>query len=345
MKENTQQGITRYWQSGTRGLLIVQVLISALLTASGSLAAAATSDYAKRQDVQQFIDEMASRYGYDRQLLSQQFASAKRLDNVLESISKPAERVLTWKQYRPIFIKEKRISGGRKFINENRALLERAERQYGVPKEIIAAIIGVETYYGKHTGKYRIFDSLTTLSFDYPPRAKFFKSELKAFLLLSKEEHISIDEMTGSYAGAMGMPQFISSSYRQYAVDFDGDGKRDLWHSLPDVIGSVANYFSVHGWQRGNSVVHRATVADTSVVPEKNKLKPYTSIAALRDQGVSVADGAILDDGEMATLLRLKGAKGDEYWLGLNNFYVITRYNHSALYAMAVYQLSQKIKN
>jgi len=301
----------------------------------------AAPNYAQREDVQAFINEMVLQHGFDRAYLTQQFAQAKRLDNVLKSISTPAERVLTWKQYRPIFVKEKRIIMGRKFIKDNRALLERAEKTYGVPVEIIAAIIGVESYYGKHTGKYTIFDSLTTLAFDYPPRAKFFKSELSAFLQLSKEEHISIDKMTGSYAGAMGLPQFISSSYRQYAVDFDGDGKRDLWNSLPDVVGSVAHYFSVHGWREGHGIVYRAAVKDKSIVPEKNKLKPYTSIKALHDKGTTVS--VSLPNDEQATLLKLKGKYGDEYWLGLKNFYVITRYNHSALYAMAVFQLSQEL--
>ena len=225
------------------------------------------------------------------------------------------------------------------------ALLNRAEEEFGVPVEIITAIIGVETYYGKHTGKHTVFDSLTTLGFDYPPRSKFFKSELKQFLLLSKEEDISIDDMTGSYAGAMGMPQFISSSYRRYAVDFDGDGKRDLWNSVPDVIGSVANYFSEHGWQKGESVVHPAVVKDESVVREKNALKPYTTVGELRQQGVEITSDLDLDSKEQITLLKFKGKEGDEYWAGLNNFYVITRYNHSALYAMAVHQLSEKIKN
>lgn len=316
-------------------------VVSGLLFLLASQASVAAPNYAQRDDVQAFINEMVSQHGFDRVYLTQQFTQAKRLDNVLKSISTPAERVLTWKQYRPIFVKEKRIVKGRKFIEDNRALLERAEKTYGVPVEIIAAIIGVESYYGKHTGKYTIFDSLTTLGFDYPPRAKFFKSELKAFLQLSKEENISIDKMTGSYAGAMGMPQFISSSYRQYAVDFDGDGKRDLWNSLPDVVGSVANYFSVHGWREGGSIVHRATVKDKTIVPEKNKLKPYASIKSLRDKGTTVP--VALADDEQATLLKLKGKYGDEYWLGLKNFYVITRYNHSALYAMAVFQLSQEL--
>ena len=318
--------------------------------ASGSLIstqAVASVNYAQREDVKQFIDEMVEQHQFDRAYLEQKFATAKRLDNVLESIAKPAEKELTWKQYRPIFVTSKRTTKGKVFIHQHRETLDRAEKKYGVPVEIIAAIIGVESYYGKHTGKYTIFDSLTTLGFDYPKRSKFFKSELKQFLLLSKEEDIDVDEMTGSYAGAMGMPQFISSSYRRYAVDFDGDGKRDLWNSVPDVIGSVANYFSEHGWQPGDTVAHQALVKNTSVVKGENKLKPYESIAQFKQQGVTMKQNpkAGFNDKQLATLLKLEGKKGDEYWLGLKNFYVITRYNHNEMYAMAVFQLSEKLKN
>ena len=319
-----------------------------VLFVTGSMPTSVYANYAQRADVKQFINEMVYKHGFDRTYLETQFAGAKRLDNVLESIAKPAEKVLTWKQYRPIFVTSKRSRKGKKFIAEYNDILQRAEKEYGVPVEIIAAIIGVESYYGKHTGKYTIFDSLTTLGFDYPPRSAFFKSELKQFLLLSKEENISIDKMTGSYAGAMGMPQFISSSYRHYAVDFDGDGKRDLWNSIADVIGSVANYFSQHGWQPGAGVVYPATVENTSVVREKNSLQPYTTLKQLESQGVALkktpANPGVDADDEV-TLLKLKGRRGDEYWLGVNNFYVITRYNHSVLYAMAVYQLSEKLKN
>ena len=177
-----------------------------------AMPASVYANYAQRADVKQFVNEMVYKHGFDRNYLETQFAGAKRLDNVLDSIAKPAEKVLTWKQYRPIFVTSKRSTKGKTFIAEYNDVLQRAEKEYGVPVEIIAAIIGVESYYGKHTGKYTIFDSLTTLGFDYPPRSSFFKSELKQFLLLSKEENISIDKMTGSYAGAMGMPQFISSS-------------------------------------------------------------------------------------------------------------------------------------
>ena len=298
-------------------------------------------NYAQREEVKVFINEMVEQHNFDRDYLENKFTTAKKIDSILESIARPAEKKLTWKQYRPIFVTNKRSNKGKAFMKEHRKILERAEKEFGVPVEIITAIIGVETYYGKHTGKYSVFDSLTTLGFDYPPRSKFFKSELKEFLLLSKEENISVDDMTGSYAGAMGMPQFISSSYRNYAVDFDGDGKRDLWNSMPDVIGSVANYFSEHGWEKGKSIVHSARVDDVSIVKEENELKPYVSIAELQEQGVHIDQD--LDKKTQVTLLKFKGKKGDEYWVGLDNFYVITRYNHSSLYAMAVQQLSEKI--
>jgi len=315
---------------------------------ASALPTTVSANYAQRADVKQFINEMVYKHGFDRTYLETQFAGAERLDNVLESIAKPAEKTLTWKQYRPIFVTSKRSNKGKTFIAKHNDVLQRAEKEYGVPVEIIAAIIGVESYYGKHTAKYTIFDSLTTLGFDYPPRSAFFKSELKQFLLLSKEENISIDNMTGSYAGAMGMPQFISSSYRRYAVDFDGDGKRDLWNSIADVIGSVANYFSQHGWQSGAAVVLPVTVKDKSVVRDKNSLKPYTTLKQLESQGVALKKNPAkpgVDGVDEVTLLKLEGKKGDEYWVGLNNFYVITRYNHSVLYAMAVYQLSEELKN
>lgn len=328
---------------------IVKTILSGFVffAAVNSHSVLAQVNYAQRADVKSFINEMVEQHGFDRSYLENKFASAKRLDNVLESIAKPAEKELTWKQYRPIFVTEKRTNKGKKFIKEHQATLQRAEKEFGVPIEIIAAIIGVESYYGKHTGRYTVFDSLTTLGFDYPKRGKFFRSELKQFLLLSKEEHIDVDEMTGSYAGAMGMPQFISSSYRRYAVDFDGDGKRDLWNSIDDVIGSVANYFSEHGWKTGDSVTHPVMVSDQSVVRKKNSLKPYVTVAQLKKQGVKI-DAALtpkLDDKQLASLLKFEGRRGIEYWLGLKNFYVITRYNHSELYAMAVYQLSEELKD
>ena len=297
------------------------------------------ADYSQRSDVQQFIDEMVEKHGFNRDELVSKLASAKKLDGVLEAIAKPAEKVLTWKEYRPIFVTSKRIKGGNKFLKQHHETLQRAEKEFGVPAEIITAIIGVETYYGRMSGKTQVFDSLVTLGFDYPPRSRFFLSELEQFLLLTREEDVDVKDVRGSYAGAMGMPQFISSSYRHYAVDFDGDGKRDLWNNTADVIGSVANYFKVHGWKTGGQVVIPARV-NGSIEETRNKLKPHTRIADLAAEGV--APEAAVGKEEKATVITLKGKKGKEYWLGLDNFYVITRYNHSALYAMAVYQLSQE---
>jgi len=297
------------------------------------------ADYSQRSDVQRFIDEMVEKHDFNRDELVSKLASAKKLDGVLEAISKPAEKVLTWKEYRPIFVTSKRIKGGNKFLKQHHETLQRAEKEYGVPAEIITAIIGVETYYGRLSGKIQVFDSLVTLGFDYPPRSRFFLSELEQFLLLTREEDIDVKGVRGSYAGAMGMPQFISSSYRHYAVDFDGDGKRDLWNNTADVIGSVANYFKVHGWKTGDQVVIPARI-NGSIEETRNKLKPHTRIADLAAEGV-FPDAAV-DEDEKATVITLKGKKGKEYWLGLDNFYVITRYNRSSLYAMAVYQLSQE---
>ncbi len=316
----------------------IPLMLAALLLLPVSVQA----NYAQRADVQEFIDQMVKEHDFDRALLNQWVAKANRLDSVLESIAKPAERTLTWAQYRPIFLKEKRIELGKAFMQEHHDLLERAEKETGVSQSIIAAIIGVETYYGRHKGKTAVFDSLMTLGFDYPPRGRFFRSELEHFLLLAREVDLDVSLIRGSYAGAMGMPQFISSSYRAYAVDFDGDGKRDLWDSTADVIGSVANYFKKHGWQRGGDVVQRARVKQVPEDATRTKLKPHTSIGDFRHQGI-LTDKAYADD-VMATLVTLEGDKGIEHWLGLKNFYVITRYNHSALYAMAVYQLSLELE-
>jgi membrane-bound lytic murein transglycosylase B len=297
------------------------------------------ADYSQRDDVQQFIDEMVEKHGFAHDELISKFASAKKLEGVLEAIAKPAEKVLTWEDYRPIFVTQKRINRGNDFLKAHHQTLQRAEKEFGVPVEIITAIIGVETYYGRLSGKTQVFDTLVTLGFDYPPRSRFFRSELEQFLLLTREEGVDVKDIRGSYAGAMGIPQFISSSYRHYAVDFDGDGKRDLWNNTADAIGSVANYFKVHGWKPGEQVVVQARVKG-QIEETRNTLKPHTRISELTKSGVYPLTN--VGDHVKATVITLNGKKGKEYWLGLDNFYVITRYNHSALYAMAVYQLSQE---
>ena len=299
------------------------------------------ANYDERVDVQEFIAQMAKKHSFDQQKLHDLFSRVEKKDWVLQAIARPAEKTKTWAEYRAIFITDKRIEKGREFLRRHRDTLARAEKTYSVPAEIITAIIGVETYYGQRSGKTRVLDSLMTLGFDYPPRSRFFLSELEQFLLLARDENIDAGEILGSYAGAMGMPQFISSSYRHYSVDFDGDGKRDLWSNPADVIGSVANYFSIHGWSKGEPVASPASVVIPDGIDNINTLKPHTSIGVLKSKGVKPQQS--LDDKEMAALFRFEGENGDEYWLGLNNFYVITRYNHSAMYAMAVYQLSREI--
>jgi membrane-bound lytic murein transglycosylase B len=268
-------------------------------------------------------------------------------DDIIAAITRPAE-AKPWHQYRPIFIKPDRILGGVKFWRENDALLESVSREYGVPPEIIVAIIGVETRYGKFTGRYRVIDALTTLAFGYPKRADFFRGELEQFLLLSREESIDPSNATGSYAGAMGKPQFISSSYRRYAVDQDHDGRRDLWRSDADVIASVANYFKRHGWRPGEPITLQAEIngqADLQSYIDAG-MKPSVPLEELLRHGVRPLDSLSMPDPEMlASLIKLDAGERDEYWFGLHNFYVITRYNHSNLYAMATYQLSREILN
>jgi len=306
------------------------------------LSAADTKGFTNNKKVDAFISDMVKKHRFDKKALQQLFAEAKLYDSILEAISRPAEGK-PWHEYRPIFVTPTRTQGGIAFWKKNADALNRAEEKYGVPKEIIVAIIGVETRYGKHAGRYPVFDALATLAFAYPPRAKFFKSELEHFLLMTREEKIEPKELLGSYAGAMGLPQFISSSFRSYAVDFDGDGKRDLWNNPTDAIGSVANYFRKHRWKTGQPVTHKVQVHGQR---HKNlitkSLKPSHTHDDLLNNGV-ILPGSV-DEKLLGKLLKLKTTSEPEYWVAWNNFYVITRYNRSALYSMAVYQLSQKIK-
>jgi len=305
------------------------------------LPAMVSANYSQRKDVQQFIAEMQKEHGFDGKLISNWMEGVIQQKTALEAISRPAEGVLTWGKYRQIFLTGNRISKGVQFWKDNAELLARAEKEYGVSAEFIVAIIGVETYYGKRAGNYPVLDALTTLGFDYPPRAKFFRKQLKHYLLMVREEKLDVKKLTGSYAGAMGMPQFIPSSFRSYAVDFDGNGVRDFWTSSADPIGSVANYFKKHGWKRNQPVASRASVEKSSEKLASKKMKPHKSVAEYKRMGVKPVDH--FSDSAQATLLKLSGKKGEEYWMTLNNFYVITRYNHSPLYAMAVYQLSQAV--
>jgi membrane-bound lytic murein transglycosylase B len=303
---------------------------------------AVAADYDNAPLVNEFINEMTRDYGFASEQLVSLFSGVERKQAILDAISRPAERVKPWSEYRPIFITDSRIARGVDFWREHEEALRKAEQEYGVPAEMIVSIIGVETFYGGNTGSYRVVDALSTLAFDYPPRAPFFRKELREFLMLTREEQVDPLMLKGSYAGAMGLPQFMPSSFRAYAVDFDGDGHINIWTNPTDAIGSVASYFKRHGWQPGKPVASRATVkgeqADQGLT---QGLDPVSTVGQLRALGWSTQD--TLSDELPVTAFRLEGAEGPEYWMGLPNFFVITRYNRSVMYAMAVNQLAERL--
>lgn len=289
-----------------------------------------------------FIEEVSARHELNPAELRGMFRGLERQEAVLEAIQRPAE-TLSWYRYRPIFVTGARAEAGVEFRDTHADVLRRAEEEYGVPVDIIVAIIGVETLYGRRAGEHPVMATLATLAFEYPPRADFFRSELEHFLLLAREEDIDPTTVTGSYAGAMGMPQFIASSYRQYAVDFSGNGRRDLLNDAADAIGSVAAYLAAHHWQAGEPIASRAmTDGDAHRELLGDGLRTSATGAQLRAAAVS-AD-PMPDDDERVALFELEGADGPELWIGWHNFRVITRYNHSPLYALAVVQLAERIR-
>ena len=291
------------------------------------------------------VDELVSEEGFDRDQLLRVFADAERQQSILEAIARPAEKTKPWYEYRAIFLTEKREKEGLAFFAEHAETLARAEETYGVPAEIIVAIIGVETLYGRIMGSYRVIDALATLAVDYPKRSPFFTKELKSYLMLTREQGFDPLTLKGSYAGAMGYGQFMPSSYLSYAVDFDGDEIIDIWNNPVDAIGSVANYFKRHGWRTDDPVVSAADASDDApqdwFVSSRKDLKPVRTVAQFAEAGI--VPRVEIDPAAMATAMKFELEDGYEYWLGLHNFYVITRYNHSAMYAMSVYQLSQRI--
>ena len=295
--------------------------------------------------VQSFMHEVETRHGMDGAWLKEIFRDARRQQSILDAFARPAE-AKPWHAYRGIFITSERIRGGAAFAREHRPVLERVRARYGVPPEIVAAIIGVETFYGRYTGRFRVIDALSTLAFFAPRRAEFFRRELEEYLLFLREEGRSTADVKGSYAGAIGIPQFIPSSYRAYAVDFDGDGRRDLSGSVEDAVGSVGSYLSRHGWRAGEPVAIRVTPLDPERAdPLAGELRPELAWRDLEAAGVRTGDGAPSPAADTpVALVRLDGAEGPEYWAGFRNFYVITRYNRSALYAMAVHQLAVAIR-
>ena len=319
--------------------MIFRIIFLVLLSVSVSSYAL---EYADREEVKVFVKELATRESFNESELLAVFRQAEYKQSIIDAITRPAERTLTWAKYQDIFLTERRTVSGIEFMEKNRVALQAAYETYGVPPTIITAIIGVETMYGSISGSYRVLDALSTLSFDYPARSKFFMRELGEFILLAREEKKMITEFKGSYAGAMGMGQFIPSSYRAYAVDFDGDGFRDIWNNPTDAIGSVGNYLAKHRWQRDKQVTFKVSAGEVQAEIFNVSLKPSKSIAELRALGMA-DDLTDLDPGQAVSPMRLNGKNGEEFWVRLKNFYVITRYNHSKLYAMAVFQLSEAL--
>lgn len=310
----------------------------------------AHADYASRSEAVALADELAEE-GLDRARVLELLGSAERKESILEAIARPAEKTLTWAEYRNIFVQESRITQGLAFWQEHEELLSRINREFGVPAHMVLAILGVETRYGRHKGNFRVVDALATLGFDYPPRSKFFRSQLKELFRLEKEAHIDAGSITGSYAGAMGYPQFIPSSYIHYAVDYDDDGVTDLVNNPVDAMASVANYFSEHGWEPGLPVAARARLSGSAwTALVQDKPKPATT---LREASLAGAVPVTCEESRYCfadlpaetpvALLEFEGPNGREYWLATNNFYVITRYNHSNLYGLAAFQLGEEL--
>ena len=291
-------------------LLFVNLLVINLIFA----------EYYDHPESQKIIKELVEVHSFDPNYVERVLRDARKQQKIIDSISKPAEFTWTWDRYKKLFIEDKRIKNGKNFIQNNINTLEKAEAEFGVPKEIIVAIMGIETRYGRIMGNYRVIDSLTTLGFDYPRRSKFFKDELIKYFLLTRENNLDILSVKGSYAGAMGYGQFISSSYRAYAIDFDGDGYVDLFNSIEDSIGSVANYLKVHGWVRNGKIVTKLSLNNVREI-----YKPHVSLSKFIPLSFN-------ENGE------------DIYFIGDDNFVAITKYNRSHFYAMAVYYLSEEFK-
>jgi membrane-bound lytic murein transglycosylase B len=321
--------------------LTLATLVMLLVLPAAPAASSPQGDYLAKPAVRHFIDRMVEKHGFNRAKLKALFAGARHRQSIIDSMEKPAES-LPWWRYRAIFLTKKRIIGGIAFWGAHAEALERAKEKYGVPPAIVTAIIGVESYYGANKGNTRVIDALATLGFDYPPRARFFKHELAQFLLLSRDEHFDPAAVAGSYAGAMGAPQFIASTYRHYAVDFDGDGKSNLWNDWPDIIGSIANYLAKNGWRRGAGVAVKAHLSKGSNADAITPMKSTTA-GALRQAGFAFKRGIGSDI--HVKLVKLDRRNDSRYFVALNNFSAILAYNHSPLYAMAVWQLANAIKH
>jgi membrane-bound lytic murein transglycosylase B len=325
--------------------------LSAILCQSAAYSAPPSpTPYGKREDVQGFIQQMVAQHAFVERELKFLFSRARREPMILAAIAPPKTAPMrSWQTYRGRFVNDARIAEGAEFWRRNAAALERAAQEHGVPAEIVVAIIGVETVYGRQMGTWRVIDALSTLAFDYAPRAEFFRGELEQYLLFAREQGIDVFSVKGSYAGAIGIPQFMPGSYRRYAVDFDGDGAANLRASEADAIGSVANFLAKHGWRRGERVLLPARLVGGNPGDAQRALleagvEPATSLAELRRYGVETRTDLPLETPVALVELENAGA-ASEYRLGLRNFYVLTRYNRSVLYASAVNDLAQELKS
>jgi membrane-bound lytic murein transglycosylase B len=304
--------------------------------------AACTGNIKNAELVNAFKEQMTLTHHFDKAELDRLFDEVEIKDDIIKKMTKPAEG-LPWYRYRKIFLTDKRIDEGVKFWRENEQVVTQIANQYGVPAEIMIAIIGVETSYGQNTGNFRVIDALSTLAFAYPPRSKFFTKELESFLLICRDEGLNPLEPLGSYAGAMGMPQFMPSSFSAYATDFNNNGRRDIWHDTSDVLASIGNYFAKHGWQKDQMITLPIIQNEPNKADFFDELKPDLRIEELQSAISKISRSIPLNT--KVKILGLKQEHGEELWATLENFYVITRYNHSPLYAMAVYQLSQALSN
>ena len=319
-------------------------LTGAVLVGSSVVMPAQAGGIADQPNVELFIDELVEKEGFDRQALKSLFEQVKTQDRIIGLMNRPAERSLAWWEYRDRFINNLMIQRGIEFWQQNREALDKAEKTYGIPACVITGILGVETHYGRFPGSFRVVDALSTLGFNYPRRAAYFQKQLKSFLILSREQGFDPLSLTGSYAGAMGIPQFMPSSYREYAVDFDNSGQVDIWKSPADAIGSVASYLNRHGWVKDQPVATRAKVKGKRY---HDILDDNSRPGTLMSRAVEAGWTALQDipASIMVRGLKLQGKEAEEYWLTMANFHVITRYNHSDHYAMAVYQLGKQLQS
>ena len=318
-------------------------LIACLSLVLISNSSVALGNETRQATTEKLMDELVIEHGFDEQYINSIFAKVNYLPNLIDSISKPAEKIKTWPEYRAIFITPARIAAGVIFATKHQALLNKASKETGVPVAILLGILGVETSFGRILGRYKVIDSLYTLTVGYPPRSAFFRQQLINLFYLVREQNIDIGAVKGSYAGAMGAPQFIPSSYRTFAVDGDSDGLIDLFDNWDDIVMSVANYLQVNGWQNQENILVTANLADSLIKEYASKgLKPQFTIAELKEAGLNFS--TTLSEESRAQVIELEGNDAKESYIGFHNFFVITTYNRNVMYALSVYLLGKNIE-